>query len=154
MPTAKHSTITLERQYPVSAERVFAAWADPEERRQWGSPAPDITLQQERAEFAVGKGDISHCIMDGTTIASVHSHYIDIVENRRILYSEAIESEGKFLGASLITAEFAANGSGAHLTVTIQTSGVDGSTLEVEAEGGWTASLDSLGEMMKAAAMA
>lgn len=32
---ALHSTFTLERSYPATPERVFAAWADPTARARW-----------------------------------------------------------------------------------------------------------------------
>lgn len=152
--TLKHSSISLSRSYPVPPAKVFAAWADPEARKIWGTPGEGITLEHEAADFSVGGVDISLCQMEGATIARVETRYLDIVPDARLLLIEAIASEGMHLGASLVSVEMTAEGAGTALSVTIQTAGLDGSGLEVEVEGGWVSALDNLGRMLAAAGAA
>src|ERR1035438_7768551 len=51
-----HATFSLERSYPVSAARVFAAWADPAAKARWFAPGPDSGHQ---LDFRVGGREVN-----------------------------------------------------------------------------------------------
>ena len=55
-----HATIALNHVYPASAERVFAAFADPRARAEWSAPSND-TLVYEEADFREGGRDVFRC---------------------------------------------------------------------------------------------
>jgi uncharacterized protein YndB with AHSA1/START domain len=142
--SAVHGTISLERNYSVPASRVFAAFAIPEIRRQWNSPAEGIEVRIDKNDFRTGGRTVEICVAQGQDIARVETIYLDIVENRRLLFCEAINDPERFLGASLVTVEFQAVDAGTRLAVVIQTCGVDGSGLENEVVVGWRSALDRL----------
>jgi uncharacterized protein YndB with AHSA1/START domain len=142
--SAVHGTISLERNYSVPASRVYAAFAIPEIRRQWNSPAEGVEVRIDKNDFRTGGSTVEICVAEGQDIARVETSYLDIVENRRLLFSEAISDPERFLGASLVTVEFQGADAGTRLVIVIQTCGVDGSGLENEVVVGWRSALDRL----------
>ena len=63
MDTSKnlvHSTITIEREYAASVERVYSEFADPIARAKWSAPKQD-TLVYDQSEFRVGGRDLFRC---------------------------------------------------------------------------------------------
>jgi len=145
-----HATFTTERQFPAQASRVFAAFADPDLRRQWNSPSDDVIIRNEADDFRVGGRDLAVCVADGQDVARVETRYIDIVANERLLFSEAISDMERLMGASLVTVELISGEAGTRVAVTIQTTGLDGSGLDQGVVDGWTAALDRLGGLMAA----
>ena len=142
--TAIHKTEVLTRSLKAPVSRVFAAWADPEARLSWGTPGPSIELKHSATDFSEGGQDIALCVADGAQVAEVYTRYIDIRTDARIVMSEVIEGGGTRFGASLVTAEFEAEGEGCRLVVTLQTVALDGSGLEADVIEGWTSALEML----------
>lgn len=141
----------MERTYAASRARVFRAWEDPELRRVWGSPSDEVEIRNEAADFRVGGEDVQLCMVGGETVARVVGRYINIVPDARIVYSEAISEGETLMGASLVSAEFIAAGTGTRLVLTLQTVAVDGSDLLEGVAAGWTSALDRLGQSFVAA---
>ena len=149
--TLAHRTETLEQTYAASPARVFRAWEDPEVRRIWGSPSDEVEIFNEAADFRIGGEDVQLCIVGGETVARVVGRYLDIVPERRIVYSESISEGDVLLGVSLVSAEFIAAGGGTRLVLTLQTAALDGSDLLEGVLAGWSSALERLGGMMVAA---
>ncbi len=150
LTSAVHGFISLERNYRVPANRVYAAFAVPEIRRQWNSPAEGIEVRIDKNDFRTGGRTVEICVAEGQDIARVETSYLHIVENRRLLFSEAISDPESFLGASLVTVEFQGTDAGTRLAIVIQTCGVDGSGLENEVVVGWRSALDRLVRVLAA----
>lgn len=148
--TAQHGTATLEKGLSASPARVFAAWADPDQRKVWGSPSDEIDMRIDAADFSVGGEDVTTCLAGDEAVAVVRGRYHDIVPDKRIVYTEIISSIGALEGACLVTAEFLAEGVGTRLVVTLQTVALDGSTLLEEAQEGWGSALIRLEELLQA----
>lgn len=142
--TMAHATRTLERTYAASPARVFRAWEDPEIRRLWGTPSDEVQIRNDAADFRVGGVDQQSCMVGGEAVATVVGHYLDIVPDTRIIYSEAISAGEALQGMSLVSAEFIPAGSGTRLVLTLQTVAVDGSDLLDGVVQGWTSALDRL----------
>ena len=147
---AQHGTATLEKGLSASPARVFAAWADPDQRKVWGSPSDEIDMRIDAADFTVGGEDVTTCLAGGEAVAVVRGRYHDIVPDKRIVYTEIISSMDALEGACLVTAEFLAEGAGTRLVVTLQTVALDGSTLLEEAQEGWGSALIRLEELLQA----
>ncbi|MFN7055802.1 SRPBCC domain-containing protein [Hyphomonas sp.] len=143
-----HRTAQMQRVYSASPARVFAAWADPDIRRLWGSPSDEVEVRNDAADFRVGGVDQQTCIVGGEEIATVIGRYHDIVPDKRIIYTEVISDPSALLGMSLVSAEFIAEGTGTRLALTLQTIAVDGSDLLEGVEEGWVSALDRLGGML------
>src|SRR5438309_942205 len=55
--TIIYNTITIEREYPVSPERVFAAFADPAQKRRWYAEGDARDLEVFEMDFRPGGTD-------------------------------------------------------------------------------------------------
>jgi uncharacterized protein YndB with AHSA1/START domain len=150
LTSAVHATISVERNYGVPASRVYAAFAIPDIRRLWNSPAEGVEVRIDKNDFRAGGRTVEICVAEGQEIARVETCYLDIVEDRRLLFSEAISDPERFLGASLVAVEFQGTDAGTRLAIVIQTCGVDGSGLENEVVEGWRSALDRLARVLAA----
>jgi uncharacterized protein YndB with AHSA1/START domain len=113
-----HDTMVIERTYPATPERVFAAWADQAAKAVWmlGSE-DDFDPQGYRLDFRVGGSEW----IRGEAAGDVYTYdarYDDIVENERIVFSYYMLRDEVPLSSSVTSVEFRAEGDGTHLVLT------------------------------------
>lgn len=137
-----HRTSTLERVFPVTPARAFAAWSELDQRAQWNSPSEEVEIRYTEDDFSVGGKDVSLCVVGEQIFAEVIGVYHDIVPDTRIIYTEIIKSgEGQLFGTSQVSVGFVAEGEATRMTITLQTVAVDGGTLLDDVVEGWTAAM-------------
>ncbi len=135
-----HATFSLERTYPVSADRVFAAWADPVAKSRWFA-GPDSGHQ---LDFRVGGREVNHGHHEGVTM-TFESFYRDIVPDERIVYTSTLSADDRLSTVSLTTIELSEDPTGTRLTLTEQGTFLDGLEQPSWREEGTAQWLDSLG---------
>ena len=120
-----HSTFVIEKSYPVAPARLFAAFADPDQKRRWYAQGENHRIGDYRMDFRVGGMEEWDATFDrdspfpGMTLAS-RGIILDIVPDARIvLASDMMLGEHRF-SASLITVEIVPAGEGAALRFTHQ----------------------------------
>jgi uncharacterized protein YndB with AHSA1/START domain len=135
----KHGTFVVERTYPVSRERVYEAWADPNAKSKWFSK-PDVF------EFRVGGREYSSGeVSEGGPLFVFDATYQDIVPNERIVYSYIMDMGGVRISVSITTVELLDVDGGTKLIFTEQGAFLDGhDTVEIR-EHGTGELLDMLG---------
>lgn len=159
--TQTHATFVLEREYPVPADRVWAAFADPEIKAQWfgGSEFVDV---RRGDDFRVG----GTWIDDGrpsedSPMSRFRATYTDLVEHERIVYSYDMWLDDAHASTSLTTIALQAvdtpEGPATRLTFTeqgVHLDGVHGPGPEAAAgrEMGTDGLLDALGTVLTVAA--
>jgi uncharacterized protein YndB with AHSA1/START domain len=117
-----HATFTLERFYPASLARVFAAWADPAAKARWfAAPGGEHEL-----DFRVGGHEVNRGRHGDGPLLKFESRYQDIVQDERIVYSSTLHSEQTLTTVSLTTAEFGEADGGTRLVLTEQGTYLDG----------------------------
>src|ERR1700712_3256804 len=115
--TVEHATFTIERTYPATPARVFAAFADPAQKARWFGPGdgvanPELDFRVGGVESMAGEG--------GGTSYRYDAVYQDIVGDQRIVYTYDMHLNGRRISVSVATIELTAAGGGTRLILTEQ----------------------------------
>jgi uncharacterized protein YndB with AHSA1/START domain len=141
-----HATFVIERVYPATAERVFAAWSDAEAKARWFSCHEGYTL-----DFRVGGRESNRGGPPGGPVYACDALFHDIVPGARIVYSYDLRRDEDLVSVSLVTVEFAPAKGGTRLVFTEQGAFLDGHDTPAEREHGTRIGLDRLtGELERA----
>ena len=127
--TVIHDTFTIERTYPATPARVFAAFASVEAKNIWGDTG-DLEpvggdAGVEEFDFRVGGRERFGHVWQGTTYR-YDALYYDIVPDQRIVYSYEMYANDVRISVSVTTIEFAKAGEGTELSFTEQGAYLDG----------------------------
>ena len=97
---------TLTRDYPTHVERVWAAFADEEQKRNWWG-AGDAAQNREWAfDFRVGGRDIDEGKFHNGPLSRYEATYTDIVEHVRIVTTYDMWLDGIHMSTSVASLEF------------------------------------------------
>lgn len=140
-----HDSFVLERRYDAPPARVYAAYADLDARCSWGAPSPEEAIVYSEHDFRSGGRDVHRCgpREDLRYLGSVR--YEHLVEDRRIVLVERIESAGALLSVALITWDLEPDGDGTRLRLTTQITSLVGASMIQGSRGGTRAALANLG---------
>jgi uncharacterized protein YndB with AHSA1/START domain len=126
-----HDTFVLERTYPVPPARVFAAWADLDQKRAWFHGPDDWPAGEHTLDFRVGGTETAvNGPADGPK-ARFSAHYVEIRADARIVTTYTMHQDTRLMSVSVATVELEALEEATRLTYTEQ-----GAYLEVD-EDGW-----------------
>jgi len=143
-PAVQHATLVFERELPAPVTAVFEAYADARLRARWGAPSETAVIIYDAEDFREGGIDRYRCGSKHDPNIHVITHYLEIVENRRIVYSETITTEGRRLCASMTTVELAPCERGTSLKSTTQVASFIGAAMIDGHKVGQAASLGNL----------
>lgn len=149
MTAVVHNTFVLTRTYAHPLARVFAAFSTPEKKRRWyaASGAHDV-VSYELSFTRGGKEELVGKMKPGTPIAGaiiVWSHaYVDIVDGRRIVFTQTVDIGKDRISCALITVEFRPEADGCALLFTHQAAYFDGADGPHMREMGWRVLLDAI----------
>ena len=138
-----HGSFTIERIYPHPVPKVFAAWSNPEFKRQWfGSPDPAkpnsvFEFREGGREYNAEKMGDTDFIFDVT--------YRDIVPDNRIIYTYEMHMNGQRISVSLATIEFFEKDGGTRMVVREDGAFLDGLDTSAQREAGTNFLVDQLG---------
>jgi uncharacterized protein YndB with AHSA1/START domain len=143
--SVEHATIVIERRYPASPERTFAAWADVEAKARWfGVLEGGLEL-----DFRVGGRERHGGTLPDGRAYTYQAVYQDIVRPRRILYTYEMHLDDSRISISLATAEFTPERDGTRLLFTEQGAFLDGHEAPAGRDKGMGSLLDALGEELQ-----
>src|SRR5579859_3584176 len=145
-PTVIHSTFVVERSYPQSPDRVYAAFAQPARKRRWYAEG-DHEIQEYEMEFRVGGNErLRYSFKPGHPIAgseiSNELNYQDIVPEKRIVQTAKMSLNGKPIQIAVITFEFLSSGNGTSLVLTSQGTFIEWPDGAKMVEQGWRSLLE------------
>jgi uncharacterized protein YndB with AHSA1/START domain len=122
-----HATFVIERTYPASPARVFAAFASREAKMRWfAGPTEWISSEPHELDFRVGGRERVSGGPKGGPRHTYDARFQDIVPNVRIITSYDMHLDDKRISVSLATVELKPAGSGTHLVYTEQGAFLDG----------------------------
>jgi uncharacterized protein YndB with AHSA1/START domain len=144
-----HNTFVVERAYPVTPERVFAAFSDPAKKRRWYADGQSHQLESYDMDFRVGgKEHYASRFKEGTPVAGLtlksENIYRDIIPNRRIIFTSTMALAEKCFSISLGTVELLPTEQGTDLILTFQSAFLEGADGPQMREAGWRGLLDKL----------
>lgn len=148
-PSVIHSTFVIERTYPSTPERVFAAFSDPVQKRRWFIEGDHHEVEHFDMDFRVGGQE--HAKMrfpEGTPIPGAvftnDTIYQDIVPNCRVVFTSTMSLDDKHISASLATIELLPTDKGTNLICTHQGAFFEGSDGPERRKDGWEKLLNNL----------
>ncbi len=145
-----HHTFALQRSYAAAPERVFAAFADPAQKRSWfadGFTSHDVLSFE--LDFQVGGVErILYRFREGTpfpgTLLAMEGRILEIVPGCRVVSASSMAMAGRIFSASLVTADIVPTESGTDLTLTHQGAFFENSDGPELRQAGWGKLLDHL----------
>ena len=140
----QHATLVLTQHINAPLPQVFAAWASATERARWGSPSDTAAIVYDAANFAVDGRDSYRCGGKNDLRFRCEVHYLDIVNNQRIVYAERVNEGDTPLSATLNTVELRTEGAQTRVQVTIQITALAGPGIVSGTEHGTRAALANL----------
>ncbi|MBB3691842.1 SRPBCC domain-containing protein [Sphingomonas sp. BK580] len=143
-------SFTIERRYPATPARVFAAFADPSLKKSWFAASDTHEVEAFTSDFRVGGAERLTYRFGATTpfpraLLTSEGVFHDIVDQERIVTSSRMSIEGTAISVALEMIEIVDDGAGTCVTCTFQGiffEGSDGATMR---EQGWHVLLDRLG---------
>jgi len=124
-PLAVHTSFTIERSFRASPAAVFAAWSDPESRRQWSDCHTEHTVEFSLDFRPLGRE--THRVEDPERGSQVIERiFFDIRPERRIVFAYDISLNEQRLSVSLVTVELTPTKSGTDVIYTEQIAYLDG----------------------------
>lgn len=140
-----HGTFRIERVYPATPARVFAAWARADQKPAWfGSPdeGPD---RQYELDFRVGGREFaSGRTPGGGATYTYEALFQDILPDERIVYSYIMDVNDTRISVSLGSVEFRPEGTGTRLTYVEHGAYLDGHDSPASRERGTIELFDNL----------
>ena len=141
--TVTHGTFVIERSYPTTPERVFAAFSDPAKKRRWFVGGEEPETEEFEMDFRVGGSERSSFRSQGVTCTN-DTVYRDIVPDRRIVIAYTMTLGDRRISSSHATVELLSTEQATDLIFTEQAAffeGADGPQLRAE---GWRKLLENL----------
>jgi uncharacterized protein YndB with AHSA1/START domain len=146
--SVEHATFAVERTYPASPSRVFAAWADPDAKARWFGDPPGV--EEYELDFRVGGREFNRGVVEGSTY-TYEARYQDIVAGERIVYAYDMHLGDQRISVSLGTVELSPDGDGTKLTYTEQGAFLDGLDSAADRQSGTGQLFDALDKYLEGA---
>ncbi|HYL99287.1 MAG TPA: SRPBCC family protein [Blastocatellia bacterium] len=148
-PSVTHSNFVIERTYPATPQRVFAAFADPGRKRRWFADTGESQQDEFQMDFRVGGFERKRFRAKNGMNLKNDTVYMDIVPDKRIVFAYTMSVEDNRISSSQSTVELLPAENGTRLVFTEQAAFFEGADGPQMREGGWRHLLDNLGNLLQ-----
>lgn len=142
-----HHTFAIERRYSAPTDEVFAAWSDPKTKRRWFTGDNG----EHTLDFRVGGLEVLRVVGANGKMLAVESRYMDIVDDRRIVYVTTLSADDELATTSITTVELRTDNGGTVLLLTESDVFLDGQEQPAWREQGTGDWLTKLGDELQSA---
>jgi uncharacterized protein YndB with AHSA1/START domain len=142
--TVTHGTFVIERSYPATPERVFAAFSDPAKKRRWFAGGEEPASEEFEMDFRVGGVERKRFKVKIGFICTNNTVYLDIVPNSRIVFAYTMSAGDNHFSSSQATVELLPTENGTNMIFTEQGAYFEGADGLQMREDGWRHLLDKL----------
>lgn len=112
-----HAGFTLVRDYPAPVAEVWAAFAEPERKREWfGRGDGREQVGEWTSDFRVGGRDVAESRFHDGPLSRFEAFYTDIVEHERIVLTYDMWIDSAHISTSIASYEFEAIDGGTRFT--------------------------------------
>ena len=148
--TVVHDTFTLHRTYDATPAQVFRALTDIDAKDKWFVAAADWTPVERTMDARPGGRERAKGKWASGMVTTFDAVYLDVVQDRRVVYAYDLYIDGRKISVSLATLEIALAAAGATLTITEQGAFLDGYDDAGARKHGTGLLMDRIGESLKA----
>ena len=115
--TVSHGSFSLEREYPVPPERVFAAFSTREAKISWFAQGDEFLAEMKEytLDFQVGGRERLDATSTSGNRLVVETTFNDIVENERIVATYDVKVNDRRISVSLWSVQLIATENGTRL---------------------------------------
>src|SRR3954470_9764618 len=107
---------TLTRAYPVAVQRVWSAFAEEDQKREWFGAGDAFEPGEWAFDFRVGGRDVAEGKFHDGPVSRFEATYADIVEHVRIVTTYDMWIDGIHMSTSVASFELEAIDEGTRLT--------------------------------------
>jgi len=143
--TTENLSLEIRRTFPVSPERLFSAWTDPEEAKHWFGPE-ECRPRDFQMDARVGGKYLISIDRDGELL-QVAGEFQEVVCPSRLVYTWRWLNDPDWEGIdSIVTVEFTEQAGGTELHLTHER--FPSAESRTNHESGWSATLENLGRYL------
>ncbi len=146
--STEHATFEIEREFPHLPANVFAAFSDLESKTAWFGSEDAVRAGDQELDFREGGRERLHANLPDGTRMTYDATFVDIVQDRRIVYSYEMSMGGRRISATIAALEITPTDSGAHLKLTEHGIYLDGLDHPSQRENGTEQLFDALGRAL------
>ena len=114
-PGKERPSLTLRRHYRVAPEKVWRAWTDPQALKLWFGPGEIVSVPRVDIDLRVGGRFRVTMLADDGETHDVSGTYLEIVPNRKLVFSWAWRSTPE--RESRVTVQIEPDGDGCELVL-------------------------------------
>jgi uncharacterized protein YndB with AHSA1/START domain len=126
MRSVVHASFTITRRWKASPARIFAAFADEQQKAKWFARGEGLELVSRSFDFRVGGKENASGRWNTGMVSHFDAVYHDIVPDQRIIYSYVMHLDDRKISVSQACIEITPDGEGAMLVLTEHGDFLDG----------------------------